>query len=483
MAHSLNRLLGSITQTPMLTTQENLMEVLEYINSRNAQEDLAILTQAEARRDSQEYTPTVENGVGLLTIEGNLTYKHGWLNSLCGIVSYQKLLADFENMIDQGAHTIAMDIDSGGGMAYGCFETAQAMRDLADENGVRIISYVDGGAFSAAYALASISNEIILNPMAKVGSIGVVVSLYNELPMKIKDGAEAIFVYSGDSKVPYDAEGKIRQDFLDSIQEDTDALYTQFIQHVAKYRPMTEGEIKDTQAKTFRAGDALQRGLADREMTSAEFIEYLATLSEKTQEKESMPIFGFGKKKQPNMSQEEPEVSLEEPSPSSELLEGNNQEGVQDNPESPSMQSKEETNEEVNMTLEELLASNPEAKEQFDALTSAKAEELSGELKKQLEKLESERVEAAKAEYKELVAGYSFVGADAQEKVATFLYNANAEKMEGVEEVMEALESARNAVEAVVDEEIGDSGEQLEVDEHARDQSLVREQIKKRYAK
>tara|TARA_R100000655_G_scaffold110133_1_gene168147 strand:- start:55253 stop:56656 length:1404 start_codon:yes stop_codon:yes gene_type:complete len=467
----------------MLTTQENLLSVLEYINSRNAQEDFAIVSQAEARAFSKESPPTVENGIGLLTIEGSLTYKWNWLSAMCGLASYQQITADFENMIEQGAHTVVLDIDSPGGMAHGNFEAAMAMRDMADANGVRIVTYVDGICASAALALASVSDEIIMNPLSKIGSIGVVVSLYNELPMKIKEGAEAIFVYSGDSKVPYDAEGKIRQDFIDEIQKDTDALYTQFIRHVAQFRPMSEGEIRDTQAKMFRAEDATVKGLADRVMTSAEFIEYLAQLSEKQQEKESMPIFGFGKKKQPNMSQEEPEVSLEEPSPSSELLEGNNQEGVQDNPESPSMQSKEETNEEVNMTLEELLASNPEAKEQFDTLTSAKAEELSGELKKQLEKLESERVEAAKAEYKELVAGYSFVGADAQEKVATFLYNANAEKMEGVEEVMEALESARNAVEAVVDEEIGDSGEQLEVDEQARDQSLVREQIKKRYAK
>lgn len=474
MAHEVSRLLGSIQNTPLLTTQDNLQQIQEYLSSRNAREDFAIASQSQAQAESNDYPPTVENGVGLLPIEGSLTYKHAWLNSLCGIVSYQKLLSDFQSLVEQGAHTIALDIDSPGGMAHGSMETAQEMRKLADENNVRIVTYVDGMAASAGFVFASISDEIIMNPMSKVGSIGVVISILNELPKKIEEGAEVIFVYSGESKVPYDASGKMRKEFIDELQSDTDALYSKFIEHVAQYRPMTSEQIRGTQAKMFRADQAISLGLADKEMTASEFIDYLAQLAEQRGDN-SMPVFGFKKKK--------PEASFEDAAPSSELLEGNNQEGVQDNPESPSMQSKEETNEEVNMTLEELLASNPEAKEQFDALTSAKAEELSGELKKQLEKLESERVEAAKAEYKELVAGYSFVGADAQEKVATFLYNANAEKMEGVEEVMEALESARNAVEAVVDEEIGDSGEQLEVDEQARDQSLVREQIKKRYAK
>lgn len=483
MAHELTRLTGLIENTPLLTTPENLERIRDYLYSRNAREDLAIAQQADAREWTQHYPPTVENGIGLINVEGSLSYKFSHIAAICGLTTYQQIQADFESLIEQGAHTIVLDQDSGGGEARGCFETAMRMRQLADENGVRIIAYVDGISASASYALSAVADTIISNPMSKVGSIGVVVSLYNELPMKIKDGAEAIFVYSGDSKVPYDSEGKIKQDFIDSIQEDTDALYTQFIRHVAQFRPMSESEIRGTQAKMFRTGEAQTKGLIDQEMTSQEFIEYLAQLSEKKQEKEPMPLFGFGKKKQPNTSQEEPEVSLEEAAPSSELLEGTTDEGAELTSESPSMQSNEELNEEVTMDLKTYLESNPEAKAEFEALSKAKADEVAGELKEKLAALESERVEAAKAEYKELVAGYSFVGADAQEKVATFLYKANAEKMEGVEEVMEALESARTAVEAVVDEEIGDSGEQLEVDEDTKSKSAVSDLIKQRYNK
>ena len=491
MAHEVNRLLGSITNTPLLTTPENLRQVHEYLISRNAKEDLAIVSQAEAREWTEEFPPTVENGVGLLTIEGSLTYKHSWLSALCGLVSYQKLIADFESLIEQGAHTIALDLDSPGGMAYQCFETAMRLRQIADENNVRIISYVDGMAASAAYALASISDEIIMNPMAKVGSIGVVISIVNDLPKRIEEGSEVVFVYSGESKIPYEKDGKLREDFIADLQKDTDLLYQDFIKHVAQFRPMSPGEIRDTNAKTFRPTDAMRMGLADKEMTSFEFIDYLADLADEyerknnQEERSSMPLFGWGKKKDKQMSAQEDskELASEAPEASeatpSELLEGNqegNEELSVESSEKPSMQSKEDN--EVNMDLEQLLAS-PEAQAKLNEMAEAKA----AALKEKLAAFEAEKEAAAKASYVELVSGYSFVAKESQEKVATFLYEASEMGMDGVDQVMEALENAKTAVEAVVEEEHGDEGAALETDPDTASKATVSDLIKKRYAK
>lgn len=492
MAHEVNRLLGSITNTPLLTTPENLRQVHEYLISRNAKEDLAIVSQAEAREWAEASPPTVENGIGLLTIEGSLTYKHSWLSALCGLVSYQKLIADFESLVEQGAHTIALDFDSPGGMAYQCFETAMRLRRIADENNVRIISYVDGMAASAAYALASISDEVIMNPMAKVGSIGVVISIVNDLPKRIEEGSEVVFVYSGESKIPYEKDGKLREDFIADLQKDTDLLYQDFIKHVAQFRPMSQGEVRDTNAKTFRPTDAMRMGLADKEMTSQEFIDYLADLADdydlemnQQEERSKMPLFNWGKKKDKEMSAQEDskELASEAPEASeatpSELLEGNQEGGEElsvESSEKPSMQSKEDN--EVNMDLEQLLAS-PEAQAKLNELAEAKA----AALKEKLAAYEAEKEAAAKASYVELVSGYSFVAKESQEKVATFLYEASEMAMDGVEEVMEALENAKMAVEAVVEEEHGDEGEQLEVSEDAKTKSTVSNLIKARYNK
>jgi ClpP class serine protease len=492
-AHSVQRLLSSLRNTPLLTTPEYLREIEDYLTSRNSSEDLAVASQAEARQESEEYVPTVENGIGLLTIEGALTYKHSWINSLCGIVSYQKLIADFESMIEQGAHTIVLDISSPGGMAHGCFETAIALREMADSAGVKIVTYVDMQACSAAYALACIADTVIMNPLAKVGSIGVVISIVNDLPKRIEEGSEVVFVYSGESKIPYEKDGKLREDFIADLQKDTDLLYQDFIKHVAQFRPMSQGEIRDTNAKTFRPTDAIRMGLADTEMTSQEFIDYLADLADdydskmnQQEERPKMPLFGWGrKKKDSEMSTQEDtqELASEAPEASeatpSELLEGNQEGGEEasvESSEKPSMQSKEDN--EVNMDLEQLLAS-PEAQAKLNEMAEAKA----AALKEKLAAFEAEKEAAAKASYVELVSGYSFVAKESQEKVATFLYEASEMGMDGVDQVMEALENAKMAVEAVVEEEHGDEGAALETDPDTASKATVSDLIKKRYAK
>lgn len=492
MAHQLERIAASLYNTPLLATQEELERIQEYLNSRNSREDFAIAQQQEAREWASEMPPTVENGIGLLAVDGPLSYRFGFIQALCGLTSYQKLLADFESLIEQGAHTIVLDQNSGGGEAHGVFETAVQMRKIADENNVRIIAYVDGISGSASYAISAIADEIVSNPMSKLGSIGVVISLVNELPKKIEEGTEVKFVYSGESKIPYDDQGKLRQDFIEELQKDTDLLYQDFIKHVAQFRPMTQGEIRDTNAKMFRATDAVRMGLADKIMTSFEFMDYLADLADDYDRKmnqqegrSNMPLFGWGKKKDKEMSAQEDskELASEAPEASeatpSELLEGNqegNEELSVESSEQPSMQSKEDN--EVNMDLEQLLAS-PEVQ----AKIKEEAEKQSAAYKEKLAAYEAEKEAAAKASYVELVSGYSFVAKESQEKVATFLYEASEMGMDGVDQVMEALENAKMAVEAVVEEEHGDEGAALETDPDVASKATVSDLIKKRYAK
>ncbi len=55
--------------------------------------------------------------------------------------------------------------------------------------------------------------------------------------------------------------------------------------------------------------------------------------------------------------------------------------------------------------------------------------------------------------------------------------------MDGVDQVMEALEGAKTAVEAVVEEEHGDEGEQLDVDPDSASKSVVSKLMAERYNK
>jgi ClpP class serine protease len=157
-------------------------------------------------------------------------------------------------------------------------------------------------AASAAYGLACAAHEIILNPDAEVGSVGVVVRLMNDSEHLKQEGYERSFVYAGKNKIPYATDGSFRKEFLDDIQSHVDALYEQFTGFVAEYRDIPVEAVVATQASVFMAKDAVAKGMADSIKTREEFFLYLADISDKQKQNGGMMIpklFGqFNKQKE-----------------------------------------------------------------------------------------------------------------------------------------------------------------------------------------
>lgn len=457
--HKVERLSRSILQQPQLISAEGFEEVKAYLDSRNHDEDFAIAAREEAVDDFREMV-SVENGVAFIGISGPMSYRHSWINSLCGIAAHQTVLGNVQAAVEQGAHTVVLDIDSPGGTAYGTFEYAQEVRSLCDQSGVKLLAYVDGTAASAAYAWACVADEIIANPMSKLGSIGVVISIINDLPKTINEGSEVIFVYSGDSKVPYDKEGKIRKEALEDMQVDVDDLYLEFIGHVDKFRPMTADQIMGTQAKMFRADKAVQMGLADKVMTGAEFMEYLADLED--QREEDMPLFRRDKQKE-ELSQSSGNNSEEltnEDIDSSELTQTD--EGV-------------ENMSDIQMTKEELEAQLASAREAAKAEALAQTKELQEKLDAIEAKEKAEKLASIKASLKE----YSFIQEDHGESLASFLMDH--EGSPAAEALSATLKSAQAAVEAGLDIELGDAGTEIQTSQLDAEKDAMDKVLEARY--
>ena len=142
------------------------------------------------------------------------------------------------------------------------------MKDTLKSAGKKIITYVDGTMASAAYALGCIGDEIIMNPDAQAGSIGVVIALHDEHLKEEMEGEKTIYIYAGESKVPFAEDGSFKQEFLDDLQADVNYTYGKFTSHVAEMRGLTEEAVIATQAKVFKTPDAISLGLADKEMTT-----------------------------------------------------------------------------------------------------------------------------------------------------------------------------------------------------------------------
>lgn len=274
MAHSLFRLTQRIYNTPQLISMSSMRVITEYLSNRN----IGLISPPVNPEDSSEDDDTIyysDYNIGIVPITGVLTAVP--FEGVCGEegVSYQSIVNDVTTLIAQGAKTIILEMGSNGGEAAYCFEAAALVKSLAAEANVKIITYVDSIAFSAAYAWASIADEVIMNPTAEVGSIGVVVQLTNYNKMLKSEGIETLYIFSGSQKVPFDAEGDWQEGFLSDIQDKVDVFYSDFVEFVAMNRNIPVQAIKDTEARTFLHKDAIKLGLADKVMTKADFTSYI----------------------------------------------------------------------------------------------------------------------------------------------------------------------------------------------------------------
>lgn len=282
MAHSLLRLKEKICNTPHLMHPASFEIVIQYLNERNS-EDFKLDTAVEDNRESNSrYSFNKDIGVAVLNIDGPLSYKPVTMMGFdCGGASYQQIKEDFTYLVDSGAKTIAFSVSSGGGEAFQMMPTANYMRKLATENDVRVITYVDGLSASAAYGLSVIADELIMAPSSEVGSVGVLVRLMNDSKALEKEGYERTFISAGDDKIPFDADGSFRKEFLEDIQGKVDTLYEEFTGFVAEHRNLSVEAVKSTQARTFLPKEAIELGLADRVMTLEEFYTHLADTAQK----------------------------------------------------------------------------------------------------------------------------------------------------------------------------------------------------------
>lgn len=283
MAHKLPRLSKSLLDEPQLITAAKFEEIASVLEDRNNGHYEAAISAAELSNDYMTYESgdLVEGSVGILRVEGPTTYKKTGWEAYCGGCSYQGLLEQMDEILSNREVTkVLMSVDSGGGEAFRCFETARQLRKKADAAGVKIYAYVDGMAASAGFALATAAHEVIMNPNSECGSIGVVIRLTNHNKMLEKDGITVKYITAGASKVPFDDNGEYREGFIADLQIKVDALYGEFVDHVANMRSISTDVVRNTDAKMFTSADCLRLGLVDKVMEGEEFYTYLSEVPE-----------------------------------------------------------------------------------------------------------------------------------------------------------------------------------------------------------
>ncbi len=218
------------------------------------------------------------DGIAIIPVHGILLnrFSYGW-----GFATgYNYIRAQMNAALeDDDVTLIVYDVDSPGGEAVGCFELAEEMRAARDKK--PSIAVVDSLAASGGYALASAATRMVCTPSGSVGSIGVYILHLNMQGALQQAGIEATYIEAGEWKTAGNSMEPLSDDVKADMQKSVDKRWGEFIDLVAVNRGISADTVRDTQARVFRADEALALGLIDAVQSPAEAVNsFLAELGE-----------------------------------------------------------------------------------------------------------------------------------------------------------------------------------------------------------
>lgn len=225
--------------------------------------------EAPLRRDAAgrpvEFEPfRVSDGVAIITITGSLVNRGAWIGASSGLTSYEGIQHQLKRAAaNADVHSVVLDIHSPGGEAVGAFETAAMVREVAKSK--RVVAVVNGMAASAAYAIASGADDIVVTESGIAGSIGVVWLHADYSRYLENEGIKPTFIFAGKHKVDGHPFGPLPDEVRADIQAEIDAVYAQFLKTVAAGRGdrMSVDMARATEAQVFAGAAAVEIGLAD----------------------------------------------------------------------------------------------------------------------------------------------------------------------------------------------------------------------------
>lgn len=232
------------------------------------------------------YRPyNVANGILTIPVEGVLLNKFPWAIGFA--TGYEYIYEAMKRgMEDEDVKGIALMINSFGGMVAGNFELVDRMFGMRGTKPIK--AFAADSAYSAAYSIASAADKISVTRSGGVGSIGVVTMHVDYSEALANEGVKVTFIFAGKHKVDGNAYEPLPAKVKAKIQGRIDALYSDFVSLVARNRNMDEQAVRDTEADTFMASEAIKNGLADEVASFEDAVAAFAANVHSNQEDSAM---------------------------------------------------------------------------------------------------------------------------------------------------------------------------------------------------
>lgn len=200
------------------------------------------------------------DGVAVIPVSGTLINRFGaswgWVTGY-NFIRQQMNLA----LADDDVKAIVFDLNSFGGEAAGCFELSN---DIAAARGVKpMVGVIDSNCYSACYAIGSALDKLYVTPSGGAGSIGVLTMHVDMSGALEKMGLNITLIQAGKHKTDGNPFNALPESVQSDIQAGVDALYGTFVSTVAHNRGIDADAVKKTEARIYRAEEAVELGLVD----------------------------------------------------------------------------------------------------------------------------------------------------------------------------------------------------------------------------
>jgi len=239
-------------------------------NSADAAQEVALIDFDSVLQSEQRRPYRLENGVAIITIKGSLEHdSHYYGNYWTG---YNALRTRYDMALkDPAVKGIAFLVNSGGGMVSGNFDLVDHIYKHRGDKPT--LAIVDEHAYSAAYSLASAAERIEIARTGGAGSIGVQTVHYDFSRALDSDGITATIFRAGKHKAKPNMLEALDAATIDRIQGSIEHTNDIFIATVARNRGLNSDDVRNTEAATFGAEEAIELGLADAVQAPLEALE------------------------------------------------------------------------------------------------------------------------------------------------------------------------------------------------------------------
>lgn len=209
-----------------------------------------------------EHLISFNNGIGVLSIEGPLFARFGIESWWYGGSAYDVIGAAFDMLLaDAGVTQIVLLIDSPGGTVTGCFELADKI--YAARGTKPITAVANDSAYSAAYAIASAADRIVIPRSGGLGSIGVRCQHVDISRALDRIGYTVTTIVSGSKKADFDSTAPLSDGARSEMQVEVNRLADIFVETVARNRGIDADAVRGLQAGCLFGPSAIAAGLGD----------------------------------------------------------------------------------------------------------------------------------------------------------------------------------------------------------------------------